>query len=110
MNTLNDEHRQWTLPAGSLVKINGIPYALASETVVFGAMPPQQVVTRPSETGKSVSSVSDDGVAEHVAINDTNLRLMALEFAQSLIPYAQSASAKTLIDDARDILVFMRAG
>lgn len=46
MQTLKDEVSEWTLPAGSSVKIGGIPYTLASETVVLGVMQPKQVVSR----------------------------------------------------------------
>lgn len=46
MQTLKNEVSEWTLPAGSAVKIGGIPYTLASETVVFGVMQPKQVVSR----------------------------------------------------------------
>jgi len=58
MNTSHDENHQWTLPAGSIVKVGGIPYALASDTVVIGAMPPQQVVTVSAENGNSQSQGS----------------------------------------------------
>lgn len=46
------ELRDWVLPAGSLVKVDGIPYSLAANTVVRGAMGPQQVVSQ-SVTGES---------------------------------------------------------
>lgn len=46
------ELRDWVLPAGSLVKVDGIPYSLAANTVVRGAMDPQQVVSQ-SVTGES---------------------------------------------------------
>lgn len=46
MQTLNDEVREWLLPAGSVVKVDGIPYTLASEAAVLGAMPPIQVVSQ----------------------------------------------------------------
>jgi len=62
MNPSSDANREWKLPAGSLVKIGGIPYALASDTVVLGAMPPQHVVTHGKgfEQGSSRSSCAEE--------------------------------------------------
>lgn len=37
---MEDTIREWTLPAGSRVKINGLPFALRDEAVVRGAHSP----------------------------------------------------------------------
>lgn len=46
MTDSQNELREWTLPAGSLVKVDGMPFVLATDTVVRGAMEPQRVVTQ----------------------------------------------------------------
>ena len=35
MTDSQDELREWTLPAGSLVKVDAVPYALAADTIVY---------------------------------------------------------------------------
>ncbi len=49
--------RLWTLPAGSLVKVGGIPYELTTPIEVRGATEPTQVVAR----GETAEIVDEQG-------------------------------------------------
>lgn len=76
---MEDTIREWTLPAGSRVKINGLPFALRDEAVVRGAHSPDdfpvgemspnvpdqpgRLEDPPSETSPVAASVASDGSA-----------------------------------------------
>lgn len=49
--------RLWTLPAGNLVKVGGIPYELTTPIVVRGPTEPKQVVAH----GESAERVDGQG-------------------------------------------------
>jgi len=55
MEKLPPDCKEFTLPAGSMVKIGDFPYELAHDTVVYGAMTPDMAPATAGCTDQQVT-------------------------------------------------------